>query len=39
MTGNAPQFKYGKIVENYGDFICVTYILCVLACWKILKCS
>jgi hypothetical protein len=26
---DAPQFKYGKIVENYGDFISVTCILCV----------
>jgi len=27
MMQDAPQ--YGKTVENYGDFICVTCILCV----------
>jgi len=26
---DAPQFKYGKIIEDDGDFICVTCILCV----------
>jgi hypothetical protein len=29
MMRDAPQFKYKKTVENYGDFICVTCILCV----------
>jgi len=28
MMQDAPQFKYGKIVKNYGDFIRVTCIWC-----------
>jgi uncharacterized protein with ParB-like and HNH nuclease domain len=28
-TRDASQFKQGENVLNYGDFICVTCILCV----------
>jgi hypothetical protein len=29
MMLNASEFKKREIVANYGDFICVTCILCV----------
>jgi hypothetical protein len=29
MVLDASEFKKGEIVANYGDFICVTCILCV----------